>query len=98
LVFKAGASDFEDGTTPAIRWYLQDPNYLVLDPDFAECNFSPSGRLARPGFPYLCPWRPLDDSGAGFTWTYHTPGTWGVMVFAKDSQGAISKREFYVTI
>ena len=71
-----------------------------LKGDFEECSFTPPGRIdPATGLQLVCPWRAFDDPGSGIIgYTFARPGTFGVLVMALDSNGAISQEQFNVII
>ena len=102
VTFTAGASDQDGDTITGVRWFIEDPSYPP-DPfkgDFAECSFTPPGGIdPATGLQLVCPWRALDDPGSGIIgYTFQRPGTFGVPVMARDSNGAISQEQFNVVI
>jgi len=102
VTFRAGASDPDGDTITAVRWFFEDPTQASLFPQqnsFAECSLSPPHAINPVStLPYVCPWVQADDSGSGVTHTYARPGTFGVLVMARDSKGAERREEFTVTI
>jgi hypothetical protein len=101
VTFRANASDSDPGNTiTGIRWFIQDPTFDPPRKSADECTFNPPGKIDPvSGFPYSCPWVPLDDNGdSGINYTFARPGTWGVRVLAMDSEGAIASQQFTVNI
>jgi hypothetical protein len=96
VTFQANASD-SDGAIQAIKWFIQDPAFGIttLYPDLAECSFTPPGRQIN-GLQAECPWKPFD--GPTVTHTYTQAGTYGVLVMARDTEGAITQEQFNVVL
>ena len=100
VTFTAGASDQDGGDTiTGIKWFIEDPSYPPhpLQGDFEECSFTPPRRIdPATGLQLVCPWRTFD--GAEVSYTFARPGTFGVLVMALDSNGAVSREQFNVII
>lgn len=98
VTFQSGAVD-PDGSIAAIEWFVQDPTYAALAPDFNQCSLTPPGGIDPVShLPLGCPWMPVGDSGSGISHTWARPGTFGVMVFAMDNRGAVTSQQFTVVI
>ena len=101
VTFTAGASDQDGDTITGIMWFIEDPSYPAhpVKGDFAECSFTPPGRIdPATNLPLVCPWRASGDAGSGISHTFARPGTFGVLVMAVDSNGAVSREQFNVVI
>lgn len=99
VTFTAGASDPDGDSIVAVKWFFESPTRNVPKPSFDQCTIDPA-LVIDPvsGVALECPWVPADDVGTGVGTTYAHPGTWRVMVMAKDDEGAISSEQFTVSV
>ena len=102
VTFTAGASDQDTGDTiTGITWFIEDPSFSVAPnkADFNQCSLTPPGGTdPATGLPLVCPWRAFGDPGSGVSYTFGRPGTFGVLVMARDNNGAVSREQFNVVI
>ena len=104
VTFTAGASDQDVGDTiTGITWIIEDPVFQVpfgFRGDFGECGLTPSGGFdpTGTGLRMACNGRVFGDNGSGISHIFDRPGTFGVLVMAQDSNGAVSREKFNVVI